>query len=52
MAWVALMWLAWTQGPVTSEPIPKVALYDGVGQPFELESLEGKVSVLVFGCLT
>lgn len=52
MAWVAWLWLAWVQGPASGEPMPKVALYDGGGRRFELESLEGKVSVLVFGCLT
>jgi cytochrome oxidase Cu insertion factor (SCO1/SenC/PrrC family) len=52
MTWVALMWFALVQAPATGEPMPNVALHDGAGRPFELESLEGKVSVLVFGCLT
>jgi cytochrome oxidase Cu insertion factor (SCO1/SenC/PrrC family) len=39
------------QGPA-GEPMPNVTLHDGAGRPFELESLKGKVSVLVFGCLT
>ncbi len=33
-------------------PMPKVTVFDAEGKPFETASLEGKYSVIVFGCLT
>ena len=38
--------------PAVGEPLPAIRIHDASGQPFELTSLRGHHSVLVFGCLT
>ena len=34
------------------EQLPDITVFDESGEPFKLESLKGKYSVIVFGCLT
>ena len=38
--------------PAIGEPMPELSAYDGDGGKFELGSLKGSYTVLVFGCLT
>ena len=38
--------------PRVGETLPAVSAFDEQGQPFDLDQLKGKYSVLVFGCLT
>ena len=38
--------------PAIGDPMPDLSAYDGDGRKFELGSLKGSYTVLVFGCLT
>ena len=38
--------------PAVGGRVPDITVYDADGAPFELRSFEGKVTVLVLGCLT
>ena len=38
--------------PQAGDPLPDISVYDAQGDPFELASVKGKPTVLVFGCLT
>ncbi len=38
--------------PAIGDPMPDLSAYDGDGGKFELGSLKGSYTVLVFGCLT
>ena len=38
--------------PQAGDPLLDISVYDAQGDPFELASLKGKPTVLVFGCLT
>ena len=38
--------------PAIGDPLPDLSAYDEEGGAFELSSLKGGYSVLVFGCLT
>jgi peroxiredoxin len=38
--------------PAIGDPMPDLSAYDEEGGKFELSSLKGGYSVLVFGCLT
>ncbi len=38
--------------PEVGELVPDISLYAADGKPFELRSLKGAYTVLVFGCLT
>jgi Ca2+-binding EF-hand superfamily protein len=38
--------------PQAGDPLPDITVYDAQGNPFELASVKGKPTVLVFGCLT
>jgi hypothetical protein len=38
--------------PQAGDPLPEMTVYDAQGDPFELASVKGKPTVLVFGCLT
>ena len=39
-------------GPGVGKSLPDVDCYDAEGDPFNLRSLKGNYTVLVFGCLT
>ncbi len=39
-------------GPAVGQSLPDLRVYDAQGREFELSSLKGNYSVLVFGCLT
>lgn len=41
-----------SKAPGVGEPLPEVAVVDADGREFQLRSLRGKYTVLVFGCLT
>ena len=38
--------------PPLNSPLPDITVFDADGHPFELSTLEGHYSVIVFGCLT
>lgn len=48
----APMWAQQSRVPTAGTQMPAITLFDEDGNEFSTESLKGKHSVVVFGCLT